>query len=296
MPQVEALPGYAAGAHLEFVLESVGQRAYSLINWPADNSPQSNTESYTVAVQREDEGQGGSSAMHQLQVGQVIQASPPANDFALSDGDAPIVLLAGGIGVTPLISMATELNREGRDFTFHYAGRSASIMGFREELANAFSERVCFHFDDESPLDLSTLMQGLDTSTALYICGPKGMIDAARACAETAGLLNNNIHVELFSTPATEGEDMPFEVEIKATGEIFVIPVGKTIIEVLEEAGKELMYDCQRGDCGICQTDVISGVPDHRDVVLSESDRASGKLMQICVSRAKSARLVLDVL
>ena len=122
------------------------------------------------------------------------------------------------------------------------------------------------------------------------------MIDAARSAAQAAGLSNDNIYVELFSTTGTAGDDTPFEVEIKETGEVFVIPVGKTIIEVLEDAGKDLMYDCQRGDCGICQTDVISGEPDHRDVVLSEAERASGEVMQICVSRAKSSRLVLDIL
>ena len=291
----EALPEYAAGAHLEFDLGSAGQRAYSLIDWPSDSSPRGGGENYTVAVQREDEGQGGSSAMHQLQVGQIVQASSPANDFALMDSDAPVVLLAGGIGVTPLISMATRLRRQARPFTFHYMARSASLMSFRDTLASEFEEQARFHFDDQSPLDLPALMQSLDASTEVYICGPKGMIEAARTSAEAAGLHNANIHVELFSTPTTEGEDMPFEIEIKDTGEVFVIPVGKSIIDVLEEAGKELMYDCQRGDCGICQTDVISGEPDHRDVVLSEADRASGKVMQICVSRAKSSRLVLDL-
>ena len=287
----EALPDYASGAHLEFALGSVGQRAYSLIDWPSEGSPEGGRESYTVAVQREDDGLGGSYAMHQLQLGQVIQAGLPANDFALTGSNAPIVLLAGGIGVTPLISMATELHRQGRPFAFHYAARSASLMSFRTALSDAFDAQVHFYFDDELPLELAALMKSLDASTEFYICGPRGMIDAARAAAEAAGLSNANIHVELFSTPETTDKDKPFEVQIKATGEVFVIPVGKTIIDVLEEAGKDLMYDCQRGDCGICQTEVISGVPDHRDVVLSEADRASGKVMQICVSRAKSSKL-----
>ena len=291
----DALPYYAPGAHLEFALASVGSRAYSLIDWPSKRSPKDVRESYTVAVQREDDGLGGSNAMHQLEVGQVIQAGPPANDFALTGSDAPIILLAGGIGVTPLISMATELQRLDRSFAFHYTARSASLMSFRTLLSDAFDAQVHFHFDDELPLDLAALMASREGSTELYLCGPRGMIDAARAAAQTAGLNNDNIHVELFATPLTESEDGPFEVEIKETGEVFVIPVGKTIIEVLEEAGKELMYDCQRGDCGICQTEIVSGEPDHRDVVLSDADRASGNVMQICVSRARSPRLVLDI-
>ncbi|MDC0435106.1 PDR/VanB family oxidoreductase [bacterium] len=292
----DTLPGYSAGAHLEFDLGSPGKRAYSLIDWPCQSLAEGARENYTVAVQREDDGQGGSSAMHQLDVGQVIQASEPVNDFALSKSSAPVVLLAGGIGVTPMISMATELHAQARPFVFHYTARSQSVMSFHHELDSAFSKDMRFHFDDESPLDLAALMGSLDASTELYLCGPRGMIDAARSAAQTAGLSNDNIHVELFSTTDTAGEDMPFEVEIKETGEVFVIPAGKTIIEVLEDAGKDLMYDCQRGDCGICQTDVISGEPDHRDVVLSEAERASGEVMQICVSRAKSSRLVLDIL
>jgi vanillate O-demethylase ferredoxin subunit len=120
------------------------------------------------------------------------------------------------------------------------------------------------------------------------------MIDAVRAAAETAGYLAERVRFELFETPQIEEGDAAFEVEIN-DGRCFTIPPGKTIIEVLEDADVDVMYDCQRGDCGICQTDIISGDPDHRDVVLSEAERASGKVMQICVSRAKSARLVLDI-
>ena len=286
------LPGYSAGAHIDFDLGERGTRSYSLIDWKPSASPIAR---YTIAVQREDDGTGGSKAMHQLEAGQAISALPPENDFELHNGDGPILLLAGGIGVTPLISMASALERQGRDFAFHYCARSAAVIGFRGRLQQAFPDNMVFHFDDEVPLDLAALMSAQPSQTHLYICGPKGMIDAARQVAIEAGLMEANIHIELFSAPETQSGDAPFEVEIHDTGEVFTIPVGKTIIDVLEEAGKELMFDCQRGDCGICQTDVISGTPDHRDVVLSEADRAAGKVMQICVSRAKSERLVLDL-
>ena len=121
------------------------------------------------------------------------------------------------------------------------------------------------------------------------------MIDAARAAAVAAGQNEDQIHIELFTNAAAQDSDTAFEVEIQDSGAVFTIPPGKSIIDVLEAEGMDLMYDCQRGDCGICQTDVISGEPDHRDVVLSDAERASGKVMQICVSRAKSARLVLDL-
>lgn len=282
-----ALLGYGAGAHVEFDLGEAGKRAYSLIDWPTPD------DAYCVAVQREEAGQGGSKAMHALPVGAEISASAPSNDFPLGKGVAPVLLLAGGIGITPMISMANELQATGRDFALHYTARSAGLMGFADELVKAFPRHVTLHFDDTDPLDLAVLMAAHKAETQLYICGPKGMIDAARSAAEKAGL--TDIHVELFATPTARNDDTPFEVEIKDSGQVFTIPVGKTIIEVLEEEGVDVMFDCKRGDCGICQTDVISGTPDHRDVVLSDDERAAGNIMQICVSRAKSPRLVLDI-
>ena len=121
------------------------------------------------------------------------------------------------------------------------------------------------------------------------------MIDAVRDLARENGFPESQFHFELFTTPSPNSSDVPFEVEIHSTGQVFTIPPGKSIIDVLEENGQDVLYDCRRGDCGICQTEVVSGDPDHRDVVLTEEERASGKVMQICVSRAKSARLVLDL-
>lgn len=284
-----ALPDYTPGAHLDFDLGATGTRSYSLIDWPGDP----NSAIYRIAVQREDAGQGGSLAMHALRVGDEVDATSPSNDFELQAGAAPVLLLAGGIGVTPLISMATALVAQGRPFAFHYAGRTEAAMGFTASLRTTMADRLTLHFDDVNPLDMAALMGAQPANTQLYICGPKGMIEAARAAAEAAGI--QDIHVELFATPDTAGDDASFEVEIHDSGQVFTVPQGKSIIDVLEEAGIDLMYDCQRGDCGICQTDVIAGEPDHRDVVLTEAERESGKIMQICVSRAKSARLVLDL-
>ena len=287
-----ALPGYGAGAHLTFDLGDPGTRSYSLIDWPQDARPQTR---YRIAVQREDEGDGGSRRMHALSVGDVLKAEGPKNDFPLGDHGGPAVLLAGGIGVTPLISMASALQGAGRPFAFHYAARSQAVMGFKDAAHAAFGDALSLHFDDTAPIDLAAVIAGLTPDSHLYVCGPKGMIDAARTAASAAGHPDAQVHVELFTTPQAETGDTAFEVKVASTGEVFTIPPGKTIIEVLEAAGMDLMHDCQRGDCGICQTDVIEGIPDHRDVVLSDSERASGKVMQICVSRAKSPRLVLDL-
>ena len=286
------LPAYTPGAHVEFDLGEAGTRSYSLVEFaPAGEAP----ECYTFAVQCEDDGQGGSRAMHGLEVGATVSAAAPKNDFELHGGDVPALLLAGGIGVTPIISFATELTRRGADFAFHYCTRSAGLAAFRGELVESFGDNLQFWADDSNPADLAALIGGAPDGAHIYCCGPRGMIDAVRAQCESAGIPGDHVHFELFTTPDAQEGDQPFEVEISGTGQVFTIPAGKTIVEVLEEAGVDIMYDCQRGDCGICQTDVLEGVPDHRDVVLSDEERAEGNVMQICVSRAKSARLVLDL-
>ena len=285
-----ALPVYEPGAHIDIALGSPGTRSYSLV----DFEPQATPSAYRLAVQREDAGDGGSRAMHALVPGDTISASEPKDDFHLHQGDAPALLIAGGIGVTPIISFATALMARGTPFAFHYATRSAGLCAFRDRLEATFGTAVTLWFDDAAMIDLEGLIASAAPGTQIYCCGPKGMIEAVREKSEAAGIDKDHIHFELFSSPASHEGDQPFEVEIN-DGRVFTIPADKTIVEVLEEAGVDVMYDCQRGDCGICQTDVLSGEPDHRDVVLSEAERASGKIMQICVSRAKSARLKLDV-
>lgn len=291
------LPSYSAGAHLDFDLGAVGTRSYSLVDF---TPPGSMPAQYHIAVQREDQGDGGSKAMHALAVGDSLTATDPKNDFELhgnagDDGNnTPALLIAGGIGVTPIISFATELTRRNTPFQLHYATRSNSLSAFGPRLAQVFDDNLTLWFDDTNPIDLAALVSGAAPGTHLYCCGPKGMIEAVRELAEKAGFAKDHIHFELFSTPAGHDGDQPFEVEI-ADGRVFTIPADKTIVEVLEQEGVDVMYDCQRGDCGICQCDVLEGEPDHRDVVLSEAERASGDVMQICISRAKSARLKLDI-
>ena len=284
-----ALPGWEAGAHVEFDVAS-GSRAYSLVSFdPVQNDPTR----YRIAVQREDDGTGGSLAMHSLNVGDKIAFSAPKNDFAINPNAAG-VFLAGGIGVTPLISMATALGFAGQNVAFHFAGRSAGVMAFRQELADTWGPEFHLHCDDaETKLDLDAIIASLGDAH-LYVCGPRGMMDAVRLKAEAASIPATRIHFELFEAAHTQEGDTAFEVQIN-DGTVYTIPADKSIIEVLEENDVDVMYDCQRGDCGICQCDVIDGTPDHRDVVLSDAERAAGDVMQICVSRAKSAKLVLDI-
>ncbi|MEM5474258.1 PDR/VanB family oxidoreductase [Hoeflea sp. AS60] len=288
------LAGYAPGAHVKFQLPS-GERSYSLIDFKpvsGDGGPGE----YRFAVQLEMQSTGGSQHMHDLAVGDEAVVSPPGNDFPLVP-NAPALLIAGGIGITPMISMATALAFAATPFRFHYAGRTSSAMAYRDELAAAFGDQLTLHFDDQpdTALNLQKLAASVGEDEHVYVCGPKGMIDAVKSAMETAGIAADRVHFELFTSAAEQSGDVAFEVEVHATGEVFTVPPGKTIIEVLEDGGVDLIHDCLRGDCGICKTDIIDGVPDHRDVVLSDSEKAEGKVMQICVSRAKSARLVLDL-
>ncbi|MCB1341315.1 MAG: oxidoreductase [Pseudooceanicola sp.] len=285
------LPDFAPGAHIRVQLPDGESRAYSLIRTGAQSGP---PDSYTIAVQREDDGKGGSRFMHRLKEGEAIRFEAPKCDFPL-DAAAPAVLLAGGIGVTPLISMATALEEAGQSFAFHYAGRSAPVMAYREALADRFGARLHLHCDDDaSALNLDAVIAALGPAH-LYLCGPRGMIDAALARAEAAGIPRDRVHVELFDNAQPVQGETAFEVELSSSGQVFTVAPGQSIIDALEAGGIDVLYDCRRGDCGICQCGVIEGTPDHRDVVLTADEKAAGKVMQICVSRAKTPRLVLDL-
>ena len=246
-PDGAPLQAWSAGAHVDFDLGGTGTRSYSLIDWGGDTS---NPEAYVIAVQREDQGEGGSKAMHALPVGSTISCEAPKNDFELVSSDATIYLLAGGIGVTPLVSMAASLSADSRSYRFAYACRSQSAAAYVDELSGLCGDRFTLFPDDAEAIDLQRLAQDAATDNAhLYICGPKPMIDAARSAAEAAGIPAEKIHVELFSTPdAPSGGDEAFEVEIHDTGQVFTIPPGQNIISVLNAAGIDLIYDCQRGD------------------------------------------------
>lgn len=293
-PETGDLPPFSPGAHVEVSLPDGDTRPYSLIDF--DGSAAAPAQ-YRLAVLLEEDSEGGSRFMHALSRGAMVTINAPKNNFPLHEGDAPALLIAGGIGVTPIISMATALKAAGRPYRLVYAAQDAARMAFREVLKAAHGDALQLHFDDRAggPLPLQSLIEAAAKGTHLYVCGPRPMIAAARETAEAAGFTPERVHFELFERAAPQDGDQPFEVEIASTGQVFTIPPGKSVIDVLEAEGIDLMYDCQRGDCGICQTDVLEGVPDHRDVVLSKDERASGRVMQICVSRAKSARLKLDL-
>lgn len=288
------LPAFSPGAHIRVDLGDGRSNAYSLIDL---NSRAASPNEYVIAVRRDDNGAGGSRRMHEFARESEITCSLPKNDFPLDSTEHPAILLAGGIGITPILSMATALGRTGRDWRLIYAARSDAAAAYAEALTALHGARIAHHRDDAAggPLAVDALVSGLDPQTHIYVCGPRPMIDAVRCAADAAGFAPEQIHTELFDAPAPSSADQPFEVEIASTGAVIQVAADQTIIEALEAAGMDVMYDCQRGDCGICQTTVLDGTPDHRDVVLSEAERASGDVMQICVSRALTPRLKLDL-
>jgi ferredoxin-NADP reductase len=294
-PNGEPLPSWEAGAHVKVRLPDGGERSYSLIESSGDTAAMKRPLAYRLGVRLEEASKGGSRYMHALAVGDRVSLAPPTNNFPLEAGAAP-VLLAGGIGVTPLISMATALVADGRDFRLIYAGRSREQLAFLPEIDALAGARLTIHTDDTAGIfDIKSLMSTLTAEERLYLCGPKPMLDAALGCASAFGWDKDRLRFEIFSSAAPVVGDQAFEVVLKRSGKTYTIPPNKSILDVLIAAGEDPLHDCKRGDCGVCQVSVIEGTPDHRDYILSDAEKASGTLMQICVSRSKLPRLVIDL-
>ncbi|MEU6375816.1 PDR/VanB family oxidoreductase [Streptomyces sp. NPDC046909] len=283
--------GPEPGAHLNVHLPGDLIRSYSLIDW--DEA----TGEVSVAVKLEPDGRGGSIAMHALEVGDVVAVSGPRNNFPLDDRQDHPVLVAGGIGVTPLYSMARSLKAKGRPFTLHYLVRSRSQAVFAallEELG--LGDRLRLHCDDvDGFMDFEALVRHHPADAHYYVCGPEPMLTAVqRACA---GLGRGTVHFERFSAaPAVARHpDQAFEVVLDTTGAAYQVPEDKSILQVLKDAGHAIDYSCGEGTCGTCITDVLEGEIDHRDSILTQEEKLAGDCLCICVSRARSGRLVLDL-
>lgn len=288
------LPVAAAGAHVDVHLPNGFVRQYSLCGRPGD------TDAYQLAVLREPTSRGGSAWLWEhARVGTTLALGAPRNLFPL-DGDAPgALLLAGGIGITPILAMAHELHRTGKPFRLHYRCRSRAAAAFSDELAAApFAASVALHFDDE-PGDLAELAavfaQG-DRQHHIYICGPAGFMAAAETTALQAGWAPTHLHQEFFS-PAEADPDgnKPFEVQLASSGRVFVIPADRSIASVLMDEGVPVLLSCEQGICGTCSTLIVDGIPDHRDSYLTDEEHARNDTVLICCSRARSPRLVLDL-
>jgi vanillate O-demethylase ferredoxin subunit len=288
------VPHHDAGAHIELCVPAsadtpVLHRAYSLAA-PADGG-----DCYEIAVQLEESGTGGSRWAHGLEVGAVVTASAPVNAFPLSDTASAHLLLAGGIGITPILCMARSLHRAGTPFELHYAARSSDTAAYCAEV-EALPGSRCW-FDGGDPLrgmPLPGVIGPPVEGRHLYVCGPKGFIGAVLDTARKQGWDEAALHCELFSGALDGKGDKPFTVALSRSGLSFEVAVGKTVMDVMEEAGLEPMFDCRRGECGICVTQVIEGEADHRDLCLSARERDAGGFCT-CVSRARTEHLVLDL-
>ncbi len=291
------LPPFDAGAHVQVQVSPGQWRSYSLVRLDPSADPALPVAEYLIAVRREDDGRGGSRRMHEaVQVGDVLELRAPANHFALAPLP-PVLLLAGGIGITPIASMATALRRARRPFVLHYSGRSASQLVFVDELRALAGDALQLHADDDpaTRLSIDALLDASDRSQPIYVCGPAGMIDATLAAARARGWAEHDLHCERFTEVTPLAGDVAFEVELKSSGRVVTVPADRSVLDALADAGVDLLCDCRAGYCGLCSTGVVAGTIDHRDSYLSEADRSRGNVMQICVSRARSARLVLDL-
>lgn len=283
--------GLEAGAHIDVHLSDDLIRQYSLWSWSLDGR------TLNVAVKREDEGRGGSLVMHALQEGASVQIGGPRNHFQLQPGDRYVTLIAGGIGATPLVAMARELLNAGRDFQVIYLVRSRELAAMDEKFrALGLDQWYRLHCDDtDGQFDLPALMQSLPVNSDVYTCGPEPMLNAVLD-AGTA-MRGGTIHFERFSAAADvdQGAKTGFEVELKSNGAVFQIGEEDTILEVLKANGVPVDFGCSEGLCGSCIVDVIDGEVDHRDGILTPEEQATNAYMCTCVSRAKSARLILDL-
>ena len=286
-PDGSALPAWHPGAHIDLALDG-HLRQYSLCGDPADRY------SYQIGVHRAPESRGGSAYLHEvLRPGHMVTVSGPRNHFELDESPA-YLFIAGGIGITPILSMIAQAEEQGSRWRLVYGGRSLSTMAFLDRLS-VYGDRVqLVPQDREGPIDLGALLGDPLDDTLVYACGPEGLLLAAEErCSSWPSM---SLHVERFAAKVQDvGQDSTFEVVCLASGQTVEVAPGVSIVDALEEVDIWIPSACREGICGTCETTIIEGTPDHRDSLLTDEERAAGKVMMTCVSRALSSRLVLDV-
>jgi len=289
------LPAFSAGSHVDVQLPGGLSRQYSLCNDPKE------THRYLIGVLRDPASRGGSQAMHeQVQEGQLLQISAPKNHFGLAHDAQRSLLLAGGIGVTPILCMAERLAITGAEFEMHYSTRSRERTAFYERIASsAYAPQVQFHFDDGATaqkLDLAALLAAPQAGAHLYVCGPKGFMEAVLNTARAQGWPESQLHYEFFAAEVAQSDsDVSFEIKLASSGRLITVPKDMTVTQALAAAGIEIMMSCEQGVCGTCLTRVLEGVPDHKDSYLTPEEQAANDQFLPCCSRSKTPMLVLDL-
>jgi vanillate O-demethylase ferredoxin subunit len=290
------LPESAPGAHIDVHLPGGLIRQYSLCQEPDCSGH------YLIGVLRDPQSRGGSIAIHdRVQKGDLLEISPPKNHFQIVQTTRPTVLLAGGIGITPIIPMADWLAANNAPFEMHYCTRERPRTAFYDRImASPYASCVHFHFDNEpvdQRLDLDNLLRAHANGAHLYVCGPRGFIDAALASAERHTWPADHVHFERFSNAQAlfHDEDAGFFIEIRSTGQRVFVPPDQTASDALRSAGIAIATSCEQGVCGTCLTTVIDGIPDHRDMFLTDAERLRNDRFTPCCSCARTPVLVVDL-
>ena len=289
------LPSFTAGAHIDLLLPGGLSRSYSLVNSPKER------DRYVVAVSRDERSRGGSEFMHQrLHVGDILEIHPPRNLFELEEGAEHSVLIAGGIGITPIYSMVRRLNELGRSWHLLYCARSpeqAALLPALTRLADGESRRLDLRFNEEPDYvqpDLAQLVAQAPPGAHFYCCGPASLMqDFEKA---TSAIPGQRVHTESFTPVSTSGGELGgFTLVLAHSGVELQVPPGQTILKAVREAGIDTPSLCEEGTCGSCEVPVLDGIPLHRDHVLSPEDKEAGTAILICCSGSKSERLTLDL-
>jgi len=289
------LPPVAPGSHIDVPVRMkngvTSSRRYSISSSPL------RVDAYEIAVLREDAGHGGSTAVHaDFRLGMTLRCALPGNDFALHGDERPAVLIAGGIGITPIKAMAHQLCADGRRFELHYAVRSRADAAYLDDLECKLGTALnVYSADRRQRLDLTGLLAKVAADAVVYVCGPERLIDAVIQAARSAGLADDRIRFERFAAAPSAASNRAVTVTLKRSGKRFTVPPGQSILEAAELAGVQTSSGCRGGTCGTCRVKVLEGEPEHRDTSLSDAERGQGGMMCLCVSRAKSAELVLDL-
>lgn len=290
--QGETLPPFEPGAHIDLHIDDATIRQYSLIN-SLDGG-----RSYEIAVLREAAGRGGSIKVHDtLQVGDRVNISAPRNAFALKKSEFS-VLIAGGIGITPVLSMAESLEHEGQPFALHYCSRSRHNAAFCDRIAgSSYADRTQFYFDDEGNRFDPGALQVDAVDKRLYVCGPQGFIEFIRGSAREAGWPEDRVHYELFQKADGDhrSHGSPFSLVINGTGHQVEVAADETALEALERSGYEVSYSCEQGICGSCVLDIVEGLPDHQDAFLTDKERRENLKFTPCCSRALTPSLTIEL-
>jgi vanillate O-demethylase ferredoxin subunit len=300
-----ALPAFSAGAHIDVHIADGLVRQYSLCNQADGKGDAGGYRHYLIGVLRDPKSRGGSAALHShIAQGDILRISPPRNHFPLVHGDR-FLLFAGGIGVTPILCMAERLAQAGKPFEMHYSARSAERMAFRQRILDAPFASLIKLYVDEDPagarLDLADVIAPWSGSldqlgTHIYVCGPGGYIDFLVSHAKAQGWPASNMHLEHFGSVAQGHQgDRAFRLKLASSGRIIEVAADVTVAAALLEQGVDIPLSCEQGVCGVCITGVLEGIPEHRDVCLSEAEQAANDRFTPCCSRAKTPVLVLDL-